>query len=303
MAPKSRKKVTIEETPLFLPTEPVEEPVPPEPEIKPKTRKGRQTKKEEKSTEHVIVQLPIPQEKLEDIIRQNAYTEGIVLQDNREPLPYSSVDHFDNVHDCVSDIGHTVDSKNTENCIKDMHPSLTTRQACYWCCHEIGPFKYGMPVSYDTVHQSFHQYGLFCSLECTAAYNFSTNMGSDRMWEIHSWIQWMAQKMGYDTPIRPAPSRYLLKMFNGPLEIQEFREMHKNYLKTYVMNMPPLIHVQGQMETINTSYLNQKMGNISTTSQEPMEKMKLSRKKAVVDMKKTLDAKMNLTVKPVQEVA
>jgi len=37
------------------------------------------------------------------------------------------------------------------------------------------------------------------------AYNYGNYMGSDRMWEIHSWIQWMAQKMGYETPIRPAP--------------------------------------------------------------------------------------------------
>ena len=107
--------------------------------------------------------------------------------------------------------------------------------------------------------------------------------------------------MGYDTPIRPAPSKYLLKMFNGPMEIKEFRELHKNYLKTYIMNMPPLIHVQGQMEIINTSYLNQKttITTITTTTNaiETQEKVKLSRNKGVVDIRKTLDSKMNLIIK------
>jgi hypothetical protein len=68
------------------------------------------------------------------------------------------------------------------------------------------------------------------------------------------------------------------------------------------MNMPPLIHVQGQMESINTSYLNQKI-NVSPTSPstQPVieEKVKLSRNKAIVDTKKTLDTKMNLIIKNV----
>jgi hypothetical protein len=110
--------------------------------------------------------------------------------------------------------------------------------------------------------------------------------------------------MGFETPIRPAPCRYLLKMFNGPMEIEEFRQVHKNYLKTYIMNMPPLIHVQGQMESINTSYLNQKINVLSSTSpsaQPPVieEKVKLSRNKAIMDTKKTLDTKMNLIIKSV----
>ena len=309
MAPKnSRKKKTedipvqtVEEFPISQETlSAIEDPLPPstDVEMKPKvTRKGRQSKKDDKTMDHVIVQLPIPQEKLEDIIRQNAYTEGILLQDNREPMPYSSDDHFDNIHDCVSDVGNAFDSKHTENCIKEMHPSLTTRQACYWCCHEIGPFKYGMPVSYDTVHQSFNQYGLFCSLECAAAYNFSTNMGSDRMWEIHSWIQLMAKKLGIETPIRAAPSKYLLQMFGGPMPIEMFRSCHKSLYRAYVMNIPPMINVSSQSEVINVSYIYGKQNY----AQADDSKNKLSRKKSIMDSKKTLDAKMNLTYENIEQ--
>lgn len=319
MAPKTRKKKIDVVEAMSAITEPITENIPPpietkvdiEPDInpiqglniplsdvKPKTvRKSRQTKKEEKTVEHVIVQLPISQEKIEEIVKHSAYTEGTVLQDNREPLPYSSVDHFDNLHDCVSDVGNAFDSKNTENCMKEMHPSLTTRQACYWCCHEIGAFKYGMPVSYDTMHQSFNQYGLFCSLECASAYNFSTNMGSDRMWEINTWIQLMAKKLGIETPIRAAPSRYLLQMFGGPMRIEDFRNCHKSLYRAYVMNIPPMINVSAQSEVMNVSYIYGKQNDIANDD----TKSKLARKKSIMDSKKTLDAKMNLTYENISD--
>lgn len=264
---------------------------------KPKApRKGKQSKKEEKNIEHIIVQLPILQDKLEDIIQQSAYSEGQMVNDNREPLPYSSVDHFDNIHDCISEAGQAVDCKNVESTMKDMHPSLMMRQACYWCCHEIGPFKYGMPISYDPVHHSFHQYGQFCSLECTSAYNYSVNMGSDRMWEINSWIQLMAKKLGIELPIRAAPSRYMLQMFGGPLRIEDFRACHKSLYRAYVMNIPPMINVSAQSEVMNVSYI---YGKQNEQSQEE-SKTKLARKKSIMDSKKTLDSKMNLTYENIQ---
>jgi hypothetical protein len=236
------------------------------------TRKKKVVTEEPVPQEHIIVQLPIqpaqPQEPQQE-----------------DPLPYVPDNNFVSHNDKIeSGTIHTSHS-DKKNC-------------CYWCCHSIGPKEFGMPIKYDTTHRSFTTYGNFCSLECVVAYNYDHYMGSDRMWEIHSWIQWMAHRMGYDTPIRPAPNKYLLKMFNGPLTIEEFREAHKNYYKTYVMNMPPLIHVQGQMEGINTSYLNQKI-HITTVNEESNDKIKLTRKKAVMDMNKTLDSKMNLTIKNV----
>lgn len=223
--------------------------------------------KEEDPTpqEHIIVQLPIQPTQPQDV------QEG-------DPLPYVPDNNFISHNDHI-EMTHSMSSPNE------------VKNSCYWCCHSIGPKNFGMPIKYDAVHKTFTTFGNFCSLECVVAYNYNQSTGSDRMWEVHSWIQWMAHRMGYSLPIRPAPNRYLLKMFNGPLSIEEFREAHLSYNKTYVMNMPPLIHVQGQMEAINTSYLNQKI------PEENNEKVKLTRKKAVMDMKKTLDSKMNLTVK------
>jgi hypothetical protein len=266
----------------------------------PKKKKAPLPQPPETEQQHVIVQLPIQNERIENILAEMLnpleYCHSII-----DPEPYFPNNNFiSNNDDVVSDKKDVV--KKIESDTKTT-VFETPKNCCFWCCHSISSKEFGLPIKYDTIHDSFTTFGSFCSLECTVAYNYSYYMGSDRMWEIHSWIQWMSHKMGFETPIRPAPSRYLLKMFNGPMEITEFRQVHKNYLKTYIMNMPPLIHVQGQMESINTSYLNQKINTLTsqTTPQQATneDRVKLSRNKAIVDTKKTLDTKMNLIIKTV----
>ena len=132
--------------------------------------------------------------------------------------------------------------------------SIKKKHICFHCCHEIGHMCFGMPTRYDGHTETFTTYGNFCSLECAAAFNFSTHMGSDRAWEIHSWIQMLGRRYGYAEPIRPAPARYLLEMFDGPLTIEQFRRAHATQTRTLVLNIPPMISLPSQLESINTSY-------------------------------------------------
>lgn len=254
------------------------------------SRKRKNSKKEEviENTDHVIIQLPIP---TESILLTMDTTFPSLLED---PEPYEQSNQFVSENDTIDKIYETpmfststMEQKEAKNC-------------CYWCCHTIMTKEIGMPIKYDAYRKIFTTSGNFCSPECMVAYNFSNHNGSDRMWEIHSWIQMIAEKMGFETPIRPAPSRYLLKMFNGPLNIEEFRNAHKSHLKTYIMNIPPMIHVPSQMEVLNTSYLNQKHTSITTTQENTTEKTKLCRKRSIVDMKKSLQSKMNLTIKNIE---
>jgi len=130
-----------------------------------------------------------------------------------------------------------------------------TNTCCYWCCHKIEQTLYGMPIKYDTLNDTYLMYGSFCSLQCANAYNFSVHCGSDLVWEINSWIQMLGKRYGILNSIRPAPSRYLLKMFNGDLSIEDFRKAHTNNEKTYILNIPPMISVTTNIEILNTSYL------------------------------------------------
>jgi hypothetical protein len=65
----------------------------------------------------------------------------------------------------------------------------------------------------------------------------------------------LAKRYGFSNIIRPAPSRYLLKMFGGNLSIEEFREAHLKTDKTYILNIPPMISINTSSEILNTSYL------------------------------------------------
>lgn len=209
----------------------------------------------------IILQLPIAPSRLEEIM-ESTNLHGILEYNPNivDPQPYIPDDTFQSNNDTIvskrMEEGEATDEPSDPDACDDVTKSHVSHGcACYWCCHSIPHIEYGMPIRYDVFHKSFTLFGSFCSLECAAAYNFSTHMGSDRVWEIHSWIQMLAHRYGYQEHVRPAPPRYLLKMFNGPLSIDEFRETHKGLARTYMMNIPPFIHVVSQMEVLNTSFL------------------------------------------------
>lgn len=202
-------------------------------------------KDNENLDEDIILQLTIPQNKINNIINNNINDIKI-----SEPAPYENICHFTNDSENIS-----YDNEYYQNNNFNKNNSL-----CFWCCHNIDNY-YGMPYNYDTINDTFYTSGSFCSLQCANAYNFSTNSGSDKVWEINSWIQMIARRFGINNIIRPAPSRYLLKMFGGNLTIDEFREAHINNDKTYILNIPPMISVSSTSEIINTSYLNKKNSN------------------------------------------
>jgi len=242
---------------------------------------------------HVIMQLPISSSRIESIIG------GSMAGGSDAPMAYAL--------DAWTMGGHNQGDYNQGNynhALKDeqvakgetdtiaenaanVKKATESPASCYWCCHGIHTRRYGMPVDYDPVHNVFHVYGQYCSLPCAAAYNASQHMGSDRMWDIHGWIQMMAHVYNLPRPVRPAPSRYVLKMFGGPLSIDEFRATFKSTSRTIVVNVPPLVSVQPQVEWVNTSSI-----GVSGDIGGP----KMARKRSLVDSKKSLQVKMNLKV-------
>jgi hypothetical protein len=188
--------------------------------------------------EPVVLQLTISNDRMTEIV--NA-TSACSCQDASDPEPYNPVETFASTEIPQGGVANNEGGAHT--------------MVCFWCCHSIVDKEFGMPLRYDSIHNSFTLYGCFCSLECAAAHNFSVHMGSDRAWEIHSWIQLIARRYGYAGRVRPAPSKFLLKLFGGPLTIEEFRTTHKGLSRSYVINIPPFIHVASQMEVLNTSFL------------------------------------------------
>ena len=262
-------------------------------------RKSKKEKKEEaddvveekKEIEPIVLQLSISPQRLNELMD---IVEEIpsVLEYNPQivdPIPYFPHNNFISENDVlVSDVpqpashaAHTHSeietcNRSSDQSVQDVKSRAAT---CFWCCHGIEHMEYGMPIRYDVYHKSFTTYGSFCSLECAAAYNYSIHMGSDRVWEIHSWIQMLASRYGYQGNVRPAPSRYALQMFNGPLTIEEFRNAHKSLARTCIMNIPPFIHVSSQLEVLNTSFLD--TNNSSDNNDKTKMKKKVTEKKII----------------------
>lgn len=208
----------------------------------------------ESAVEPVVLQLSISKKRVDQLLKAE---ENKTVQ-HPDPVPYTPDLQFSSAF-ASQDAAppSTLHTNGAEGSLATAYPRICSHHdlTCYWCCHKITHLEHGMPIRYDIFHNSFSVFGSFCSLECAAAYNFSVHSGCDRVWEIHSWIQLLGQMYGYNLPIRPAPSRYLLKMFNGPLSIEEFRECHKTLTHTYTANIPPLIHITNSMECVNTSFL------------------------------------------------
>lgn len=243
----------------------------------------------ESHDEHILLELPIADQLLNTLLHEQDMSNILqYVPTIQDPEPYMPEDHMCSDAD-VLEVSKISAISASYSDAPDSHDitcpsnsgSYNKTKICFWCCHDVGHMTYGMPIRYDFINKSFTMYGTFCSLECAAAHNFSMHLGSDRAWEIHSWIQMLGKRFGFVEPIRPAPSRYLLNMFDGPLTIQEFRNAHKGQTRTYVLNIPPLISVNSQLEVVNTSFY----CNITSDEKTPRR-----------EKKQTLDSKMNLTM-------
>jgi hypothetical protein len=201
-------------------------------------------KESDNENDDIVLQLPISQIKINLIINNEKNNNKII-----EPTPYENNCYFTNDAENISCENEYYHNNNINN------HDIKNKSCCYWCCHSIDNSIFGMPYNYDTINDTFYILGSFCSLNCANAYNFSVNSGSDKVWEVNSWIQMLARRYGFKNVIRPAPSRYLLEMFGGNLNIEDFRKSHLDETKTYVLNIPPMISINTTSEIINTSYL------------------------------------------------
>lgn len=221
-----------------------------------KTLMNTIVKNVDNKNENIILQLPLSINKITNLINN----EKEKLDTFNEPYPYEP-------NCCFINEDFNNNSKYEENTRKynrednincNNNDDCENNKICFWCCHQIDITLFGMPTYYNPISKSYTLFGTFCSLQCANAYNFSVNSGNDKVWEINSLIQMLGKKYDIKYFIRPAPTKYLLKMFNGPMNIEEFRNKHHNNDTTHVLNLPPMISISPGYEILNTSYLHKK---------------------------------------------
>ena len=124
-----------------------------------------------------------------------------------------------------------------------------TTVCCWWCCHQFDTVPIGMPSYYDIHLQKFRVKGVFCSFSCMVAYKNEKKISN-----VEHLVKFLYSKITgtilNNCNIKPAPSRYTLKMFGGQLDINEFRENFKEN-KIFKMVEYPMFISNDYMEEID----------------------------------------------------
>jgi hypothetical protein len=101
----------------------------------------------------------------------------------------------------------------------------SSHTCCFWCCHKFPWSTVHMPVSYDAYKNIYTCEGHFCSPECALAQNYADSRISDSTkWNRHSLLSHLYADLYKDRTQSPAPPKSLLRMFGGPLDIEQYRE-------------------------------------------------------------------------------
>ena len=178
--------------------------------------------------------------------------------------------------------------KILENVVTDSYSEHT---ACFWCCNSFGWVSTVLPISYDVYKNKYACEGHFCSPECALAYLYADASVPDSVrWNRHALLYHLYRELYTERDLSPAPARTILRMFGGPLDIQQFREYTSGSNDIVMCELPPIrmlfpsMNVQGPLRDIK------RYVSLSTDAVEKAsEHLRLKRSKTVNTSVPTLD--------------
>jgi hypothetical protein len=183
-----------------------------------------------------------------------------VNQDLPTPADQSASTNYSDILQSVEQ-SHVSERFNTD-IMKDIlnrtrSPTYSGTSACFWCCHPF-PWKASvLPISYDAYENMYTCEGHFCCPECALAYLYADpNMSDVLRWNRHALLSDLYRKLYDKKDITPAPNRNVLRMFGGPLDIEQFREYTSCSEDMIAVQLPPLrlyvptMNVQGPIRDV-----------------------------------------------------
>jgi len=189
---------------------------------------------------------------------------------------------------------------NVEKCLiqfaesnKNKSWPSSTSIYCWWCCHPFEGPPCALPCDYS--NNVFKVWGVFCSPECAAAYNFNDIHSGYDLWERYSLLNYLYRKIynNNNIKIKLAPPKQTLKIFGGNLSIKEFRIQNTNYNNIYKIIMPPLISITPIQELtgIDNGYSSKNEKKVFMIEKEKIgdSNLKLQRSKPFNNSKNTLE--------------
>lgn len=197
-----------------------------------------------------------------------------------------------------SDILNAVE-KNTErfntDLLKDVLSKVQTvryspQTACFWCCHTFNWTPCVLPISYDVYNNIYSCEGNYCSPECALSYLYESKIPDSTKWNRHALLNHMYSELYKARTLSPAPPRSLLRLFGGPLDIEQYRDYitSDNYIVLSEIHpirlVFPSMNVQGPLRDIK------KYVSLSTdVVEKASEQLRLKRSKPMNVNVPTLD--------------
>jgi len=189
----------------------------------------------------VVFFLRIPSENLESILPVGEVTS---YSEILHAVEYSGQKRFDN--ELLKPILERV-SRERE---------YSEHTACFWCCTSFSGSSFVLPLTYDAYKNTFTCEGNFCSGECALAFLYAEQCISDgSRWNRYALLNQLYSSV-YPEGISPAPPRSLLRMFGGPLDIEQFRAYVSGTNHVILSALPPIrmifpsMNIQGPLRDI-----------------------------------------------------
>ena len=171
---------------------------------------------------------------------------------------------------------------------------------CFWDCHEFTGTPCVIPT--NIVDGVWRVYGNFCSPSCATAYLFSQRLDAGEQWERYSKLNRLYHDfcLSASQGVQAAPSREILRIFGGSLDITEYRELLiRPSIRVDVLT-PPMVSIIQSMDTKPIDFYEAALKNVFIQNDgEKLQKagiqgLRLRRSKPIREKENTLEFCMRI---------
>ena len=171
---------------------------------------------------------------------------------------------------------------------------------CFWDCHQFSGTPCVIPT--NIVDGVWRVYGNFCSPSCATAYLFSQRLDAGEQWERYSKLNRLYHNfcLSASQGIQAAPSREILRIFGGSLDITEYRELlMQSSIRVDVLT-PPMVSIIQSMDTKPIDFYEAALKNVFIQNDgEKLQKagiqgLRLRRSKPIREKENTLEFCMRI---------